>query len=161
MKKFFEYTFSVLFFGACAIYFISEYDIGSFEEEKGTTVTDGRGNKYLFKENSVSCRDNTLTLRILDNYSSETLTYCVGSAIKTDIAGQRYVIDFPEALCKSSNPDAIMDWNSENRIRPNALTCVAAKKMGKYDKKFPIISNGDLAPLMDNNGCYSCKHHEG
>ena len=148
MKKFFEYTFSVLFFGACAIYFISEYDIGSFEEEKGTTVSDGRGNKYLFKENSVSCRDDKRNLRILNSNISETFTYCMGSAIKTDIAGQRYVIDFPEALCKSSDPDSRMDWNSENRIRPNALTCVAARQMGKYQT------------LMNKDGCYSCKYYD-
>ena len=56
--------FSVLFFGACAIYFISEYDIGSFEEEKGTTVTDGRGNKYLFKENIINTAQNLTSLEL-------------------------------------------------------------------------------------------------
>ena len=94
-------------------------------------VSDGRGNKYLFKENSVSCRDDKRNLRI-------TYTYCMASAIKTDIAGQRYVIDFPEALC----------WNSENRIRRNALTCVAARQMGKYQT------------LMNKDDCYSCKYYD-
>ncbi len=69
------------------------------------------------------------------SYSSITNTYiyCVGAAIKTDIAGSRYVIDLPEVLCKTSNPDHRYDFKGENLKRPNALTFVAAKKMGKYD----------------------------
>ena len=134
MKKFFEYTFSVLFFGACAIYFISEYDIGSFEEEKGAIVTDRRGNKYEFKNGFISCYEKELG-------SGEAHTYCNASAIKTDIAGQRYVVEFPQRLCTTSA-------KGHYRLDTNSLTCEAARKMYKY------------RTLMDKNGCYSCKYYE-
>ena len=135
MKKFFEYTFSVLFFGACAIYFISEYDIGSFEEEKGAIVTDRRGNKYEFKNGFISCYEYKFE-------SGGANTYCNASAIKTDIAGQRYVIEFPERWCSTSAKNVV------GEPKANSLTCVAARKMGKY------------RTLMDKNGCYSCKYYE-
>ena len=135
MKKFFEYTFSVLFFGACAIYFISEYDIGSFEEEKGAIVTDRRGNKYEFKNGFISCYETKM-------FDLGAHTFCNASAIKTDIAGQRYVVEFPERFCTTSVK------GQRFTLDTNSLTCEAARKMGKY------------RTLMDKNGCYSCKFYE-
>ena len=135
MKKFFEYTFSVLFFGACAIYFISKYDIGSFEEEKRAIVTDRRGNKYEFKDGFISCRESKFS-------PGEAHTFCNASAIKTDIAGQRYVVEFPERFCTTSVK------GQKFKLDTNSLTCEAARKMGKYQT------------LMNKDGCYSCKYYD-
>ena len=76
----------------------------------GVNLTDTRGNKYKFKNESVTCEKN-----------SRGSIYCEGSAIKTDIAGKRYVVDFVRTYCQ----------NPSKTYMPNYFVCSAAKELGK------------------------------
>ena len=99
-KKIFLFAFLSLFLVGCD-------SIG------GVNFTDTKGNKYTFKNESVTCRIN--------KYGD---TYCEGSAIKKDLAGKRYAYDFREKPCKymtSSRKIEILDH----------FICDAAKKLGK------------------------------
>ena len=99
-KKIFLFAFLSLFLVGCD-------SIG------GVKLTDTKGNKYIFKNESVTCRIN--------KYGS---TYCEGSAIKKDIAGKRYAYDFREEMCKY--------MTSSRKIETvDNFICDAAKKLGK------------------------------
>ena len=75
----------------------------------GVTLTDRKGNKYTFKNKSLTCTEAYQNI------------YCEGSAIKKDILGKRYVVDFKEEYCKNlSNGEIFSDF-----------ICSAAKEMGK------------------------------
>ena len=75
----------------------------------GVNLTNTKGNKYNFKNESVYCEKE------YDGWIS-----CEGSAIKRDIAGSRYVVEFGKKLCK----------NTSGRIYDDFI-CSAAKKLGK------------------------------
>ena len=76
----------------------------------GVTLTDTKGNKYTFKNESITCRK--LITSIL----------CEGSAVKKNIAGQRYVVDFERTFCKNI---------STKKIYSEYFICSAAKEFGK------------------------------
>ena len=82
----------------------------------GVTLTDTKGNKYKFKNESVTCRINNL-----DDI------YCEGSAIKKDIAGNRYAFDFREELCKYRN------FSNGGFLIGDHFICDAAKELGKFN----------------------------
>jgi len=80
----------------------------------GVTLTDTKGNKYTFKNNSVTCR-----------ITESAGTFCEGSAIVKDIAGTRYATNFDEKLCKYYS-------RVSNKIEfTKDFICIAAKKLGK------------------------------
>ena len=95
-KKIFLFAFLSLFLIGCD-------SIG------GVNLTDTRGNKYNFKNESVYC-EKLINGNIM----------CEGSAIKTDIAGKRYVVEFESEYCKSRDGKIF-----------NYFLCSAAKEMGK------------------------------
>tara|TARA_B100000886_G_C20248098_1_gene417497 strand:+ start:310 stop:615 length:306 start_codon:yes stop_codon:yes gene_type:complete len=97
-KKIFLFAFLSLFLVSCD-------GIG------GVTLTDKKGNKYTFRNASVTCEQ-------MGNY-----IYCEGSAVKKNIAGQRYVVDFERKLCK------YLDLNKTNTNM--YLICSAAEQQGK------------------------------
>ena len=97
-KKIFLFAFLSLFLVGCD-------SIG------GLNLTDTRGNKYNFKNESVTCEN------ILD-----VMIYCEGSAIKKDIAGQRYVVEFPRTYCANLS----QNWISDD------LICSAGKELGEF-----------------------------
>ena len=78
----------------------------------GTTLTDTRGNKYTFKDVSVTC-DKPFDISLI----------CEGSAIKKDISGKKYVVEFQKQICVSSTG---VEKNNGH------LVCSAAKKLGKF-----------------------------
>tara|TARA_Y100001970_G_scaffold290092_1_gene422545 strand:+ start:1351 stop:1695 length:345 start_codon:yes stop_codon:yes gene_type:complete len=79
----------------------------------GVTLTDTKGNKYKFKNESVTCTGQI---------DSDVSLICEGSAIKKDIAGGKSVVEF-DRMC----------WNAFTRryTSPNFI-CSAANKLGKY-----------------------------
>ena len=83
----------------------------------GVNLTDTRGNKYTFKNDSVNCRSTS------DAYPQ---TLCEGSAIKKDIAGNRYVTEFAERQCKYTNYSNVVFESIGD-----SLICNAAKELGK------------------------------
>ena len=95
-KKIFLFAFLSLFLVSCD-------GIGGF------TLTDTKGNKYTFRNESVYC-EKLINGNIM----------CEGSAIKTDIAGKRYVVEFESEYCKSRDGKIF-----------NYFLCSAAKEMGK------------------------------
>ena len=84
--------------------------LGSFG---GVTLNDTKGNKYKFKSESVFCTGQI---------DSDVSLICEGSAIKTDIAGRREVIEFPIRVC----------WGAFTKTYNSNFICSAAKKLGKY-----------------------------
>ena len=94
-KKIFLFAFLSLFLIGCD-------SIG------GVNFTDTRGNKYNFKNESVTCKN-------------EGYIYCEGSAIKKDIAGQKYVVEFARTYCKNPGSTGISD----------DFICSAARQLGK------------------------------
>ena len=99
-KKIFLFAFLSLFLVGC-------------DSIDGLNLTDTRGNKYNFKNENVTCEKRMSSI------------YCEGSAIKKDIAGQRYVVEFPSTWCSSpkSNP---------NFYKKDKLICSAAKELGEF-----------------------------
>ena len=75
---------------------------------------DGRGNKYTFKSNSVSCFEQYNGIK------------CRGSAIKKNIGGQRFVVNVKSKWCVD---------NDNGRISNDtySMLCLAAQKLGKYN----------------------------
>tara|TARA_B100000989_G_C19240762_1_gene343911 strand:- start:177 stop:512 length:336 start_codon:yes stop_codon:yes gene_type:complete len=86
-------------------------------------LTDTRGNKYTFKNASVTCSKG-LYSRI----------YCVGSAIMKDIGGSRFTTQFPEAECVQPVYPEKLIWREVN----NNVLCQAADKLGKIS---PLTKN--------------------
>ena len=98
-KKIFLFAFLSLFLVGC-------------DSIDGLNLTDTRGNKYNFKNESVTCENNY------------DLIYCEGSAIKKDIAGQRYVVEFPRTFCTNLSNNS--NWISDD------LICSAGKELGEF-----------------------------
>ena len=99
-KKIFLFAFLSLFLVGCD-------SIG------GVNFTDTKGNKYKFKNESVTCRIN--------KYGE---SFCEGSAIKKDLAGNRYAYDFPEMPCTYKTSSGKLEF-------VDFFICDAAKKLGK------------------------------
>lgn len=104
----------VLFFS------ITLSDIGIAQiKSRRVTLTDIYGNKYTFTIDSVFCGPDLGKYMGSSNGREETIfgiKNCTGSAIKTDIAGNRYAEEF-DARCSTS---------------VNTLLCVAAVKLGHF-----------------------------
>ena len=99
-KKIFLFAFLSLFLVGCD-------SIG------GVTLNDTKGNKYKFKSESVFCTGQI---------DSDVSLMCEGSAIKTDIAGGREVIEFSSRVC----------WGAYTKTYKTNFICSAANKLGKY-----------------------------
>ena len=98
----------------------------------GVYLTDTRGNKYTFKNESVTCtRERTWDIT------------CVGSAIKKDIGGSRFVTQFPKTECLDANlfKDGFLneDFRREGIMRfwygelDESILCSAANQLGKIN----------------------------
>ena len=96
-KKIFLFAFLSLFLVGC-------------DSTGGVNLTDTKGNKYNFKNENVTCENE---LGYID---------CEGSAIKKDIAGQKYVVEFARKYCQ----------NPSKTYMANYLICSAAKELGKF-----------------------------
>ena len=86
------------------------------------TLKDMYGNKYTFTQDSVNCGQDLgeYFKQFDDVWGAEYLLgvkKCIGSAIKTDIAGNRSAEEFEERNCSTS---------------VNDLLCVAAVKLGHF-----------------------------
>ena len=91
------------------------------------TLRDIYGNKYTFTKDSVYCGPDIGEFLKASGAWDDTDTdffefyygvkNCTGSAIKTDIAGNRYAEQFEETACTTS---------------VNNLLCVAAVKLGHF-----------------------------
>ena len=84
----------------------------------GLTLSDNKGNKYTFKNESLNCgiRDSR---REID---------CEGSAIKKDILGNKNVVEFPKKLCVYRSGETTYTNYDYNFI------CRAAIDFGKVDE---------------------------
>ena len=82
----------------------------------GTTLKDGKGNKYIFKDASITC----------DIGDGDVSAFCEGSAIKKDILGKTYVVEYGYSLCRDIYGNET--YNDEDEY----LLCSAAKKLGKF-----------------------------
>ena len=81
----------------------------------GVTLSDTKGNKYTFKNESVTC-----------SATSWGEVYCEGSAIKKNIAGNRYAIDFGKEMCLVETKRGIETYDEDS------LLCNAAIELGKF-----------------------------
>ena len=92
------------------LFFLGLIFLTRLVSDRGVTLEDTKGNKYTFKNQSLTC---------LEKYQG--MIHCEGSAIKKDILGKRYVVDFQSEYCKTLRDGKIF----------SDLICSAAKKMGK------------------------------
>ena len=100
------------------LFFIAGCSLGNVE------LKSTRGNKYTFKNNSVYCFEEPIYLyRFSDLYDYNSVM-CEGTAIKKNIAGQRFVHDFKKVEC--------IDMNNKERNQ-QSFVCTAAKKLGKLN----------------------------
>ena len=117
----------VLFFS------IAPSDIGIAQiKSRRVTLKDIYGNKYTFTKDSVYCGPDIGEFLKASGAWDDTDTdffefyygvkNCTGSAIKTDIAGNRYAEQFEETPCSTS----------VNHLFVNHLLCVAAVKLGHF-----------------------------
>ncbi len=90
----------------------------------GVNLTDTRGNKYTFKNESVTCTADSVWGDI----------DCVGSAIKKDIGGSRFTTQFPETECMSYFMFSKSAFGPARRyytkLKKDVL-CQAANQLGK------------------------------
>ena len=93
----------------CSTFFLVT---GFFWREKGITIIDARGNKNFFTKESVTCYATF----------SDTTLGCTGSAVRTDVAGYKYAIEFEEKWCAGM-------WTSQ--AAQNSTICKAAEKLEK------------------------------
>ena len=113
MNKKIIFVFSLL-----SLFFIGTDSVNSFPFG-GVTLTDTKGNKYTFKKESVTCREGGGQFNYID---------CEGSAIKKDIAGNRYATEFSEKTCAFTNR-----YTKQQQLSSyNYLICTAAQKLGKF-----------------------------
>ena len=102
----------------------------------GVNLTDTRGNKYTFKDESVTCTRDSYTYDI----------NCVGSAIKKDIGGSRYTTQFPKTTCLNAtylergylNADVYpFAWEEIERLwygkLDESILCSGANQLGKIN----------------------------
>ena len=79
----------------------------------GVNLTDTKGNKYKFKNETVTCTEDSVGN-----------IFCEGVAIKKDILGNRYLVDFPKEYCKYGFSGDLNKFSS--------FICSAGKKFGKW-----------------------------
>jgi len=91
---------------------ISFLIIGCASRSRTVKLNDGTGNIYTFKKEWISCWIPMPAL---------TGSVCKGSAIKTNILGQSYVIEMPLKICTPNNMDRY------------SLLCKAARELGLYE----------------------------
>ena len=100
----------------------------------GVYLNDRRGNKYTFKNESVTCTR--------ESYRGDIT--CVGSAIKKDIGGSRFVTQFPKTECLNANylrrgflTGLSMEWEEIERFwygeLDESILCSAANQLGKIN----------------------------
>ena len=125
-KKIFLFAFLSLFLVGCD-------SIG------GVNLTDTKGNKYTFKNDSVNCRiDDT-------NKNSLWRIYCEGSAIKKDISGNRYVVEFSEKECVFQGwelYEGTLQRTGNKKLYTyfdRYFICSAANQLGKVDEVKSVL----------------------
>ena len=101
--------------------FLSFFLVGC-DSTGGVNLTDTRGNKYTFKNESVTCYTNI-----------HGDIKCIGSAIKKDIGGQRFTTQFSEKVCLGyySNTFANGKYVSFYTGLEKDVLCQAANQLGK------------------------------
>ena len=77
----------VLFFTVLLLSFLG----GTAEARGKVKLTDNKGNKYLFKKDTVFCQEMDLV--------KGPSYLCEGSAIKTDVAGYKRAVSFSSEFC--------------------------------------------------------------
>ena len=92
----------------------------------GVNLTDTKGNKYNFKNESVTCTRTEFQYNGFLNRSTD----CEGSGIKKDIAGSRYVVEFNEKWCVTHRKES-GGWKLVTDYSDNNFICSAAKQLGK------------------------------
>ena len=98
-------------------FYIASSDIGIAQvRRQRVNLKDFIGNKYTFTKDSVYCGPEMWA----------GSKFCTGSAIKTDIAGKRYAVEFELRSCGTS---------------VNDLICVAAVKLGHFWTKKWLNNN--------------------
>ena len=65
--------------------------VGTAEARGKVKLTDNKGNKYLFKKDTVFCQEMDLV--------KGPSYLCEGSAIKTDVAGYKRAVSFSQEFC--------------------------------------------------------------
>ena len=115
-KKIFLFAFLSLFLVGCD-------SIG------GVNLTDTRGNKYQFKDESVNC---SIKSEIKPDI------YCEGSAIKKNIAGSKFAYSFEEENCVEYKQRYAKSYWGKPQIpyayyaeTESTLLCQAAEQLGK------------------------------
>jgi len=122
-----------LLFALVLFFSIASSDIGiSQVRSRRVTLKDIYGNNYTFTNDSVFCGPDIGEFYKASGAYDDAgedffkLFYgvknCTGSAIKTDIAGNRYAEQFEETPCSTS----------VNHLFVNHLLCVAAVKLGHF-----------------------------
>ena len=89
----------------------------------GVNLTDTWGNKYTFKNESVTC-----TADFMGDIN------CVGSAIQKDIGGSRFTTQFPETECMSYYLISKSAFGPARRYYSKLkmdVLCQAANQLGK------------------------------
>ena len=99
----------IFFFAFISFFIVGCNSIGD------VTLTDTKGNKYTFKNESVTCEQ-------AGKYGG---VFCEGSAIKRDIAGNRYATEFSSEVCIYMTTDGLSEEIQDDFI------CAAAKELGK------------------------------
>ena len=113
--------------------FLSFFLVGC-DSIDGVNLTDTKGNKYTFKNESVTCTR--------ESYRGDIT--CVGSAIKKDIGGSRFVTQFPKTECLNANylrrgflTGLSMEWEEIERFwygeLDESILCSAANQLGKIN----------------------------
>ena len=85
---------------------------------KGIYVYDTKGNKYLFKKDTVFCEEMDLV--------KGPSYLCEGSAIKTDVAGNKRAVSFDQAFCSPK-----IEW----------MICTAAQGLGIVPPNSKLIDH--------------------
>ena len=121
--------------------FVSFLIVGCDSSFGSVTLKDTKGNKYTFKNESMTCQSK---LYISNQkfpkkfHEKSNSINCESSAIKEDIAGLRYVVSFEKEVCLGRDgkdfSKNVEDYDRFNRsiIRKAKFQCMAAKKLGKY-----------------------------
>lgn len=93
--------------------------LGGTAEARGKfKLTDTKGNKYLFKKDTVFCEEMDLV--------KGTSYLCEGSAIKTDVAGYQRAVSFDQAFCSPK-----IEW----------MICTAAQGLGIVPPNSKLIDH--------------------
>ena len=93
--------------------------LGGTAEARGKfKLTDTKGNKYLFKKDTVFCEEMDLV--------KGPSYLCEGSAIKTDVAGNKRAVSFDQAFCSPK-----IEW----------MICTAAQGLGIVPPNSKLIDH--------------------